>query len=123
MEKAGTSMTETGSPSRGRWRGTGIYWGLIAGLVIAAAVVIGITQNSQRVDVKYLVWKGHAPLAVVLLATVVVTVALTAVAGVLWRRARRHQLTQRDELKNLRAAQPPSAADATTLPVGHATQN
>ena len=95
-------MTETGSSQRERWRGTGIYWGLILGLAMAAAVVVGVTQNSQRVEVKYLVWEGQAALAVVLLATVVATVALTTLAGVVWRRSRRRRLTQRDELQSLR---------------------
>ena len=59
-------MAETGSPKRERWRGTGIYWGLIVGLIMAAAVVVGVTQNSQRVQVRFLVWDGHPALAVVL---------------------------------------------------------
>jgi uncharacterized integral membrane protein len=109
-------MAEIGSPQRERWRGTGIYWGLIVGLILAAAVVVGVTQNSQRVEVKYLVWEGHASLAVVLLATVVVTVALTTVAGVVWRRSRRRRLTQQDELQSLRAVEPTSASDAPSTP-------
>jgi uncharacterized integral membrane protein len=103
-------MAETGSPPRGRRRGSGIHWGLIVGLIMAAAVVVGVMQNSQRVEVKYLVWEGHASLAVVLLATVVATVALTTVAGVVWRRRRRRRLTQRDELQRLRAGAPSTPA-------------
>lgn len=118
-------MADTEAPQRGRWRGTGIYWGLIAGLIMAAAVVVGVTQNSQRVEVKYVVWDGHASLAVVLLATVVATVALTTAAGALWRRSRRNRLTQRDELQSLRAVAQTSAPDAlsTPAPVDRAKQD
>lgn len=101
-------MTGTGSAERQRWRGTGIYWGLIAGLVLAAAVIVGIVQNSQQVEVKYLGWTGHASLAVVLLAAVVATVALSTVTGVGWRRSRRQRLAQRDELEQRREETPGS---------------
>ena len=106
-------MTPTSRPSdlrRTSWRGTGIYWSLVAGLVVAAGVIVGIVQNSQTVDDKYLLWAGQTSLAVILLATVVVTVALTALAGVAWRRRRRGQLARGAELTHLRGIAARSAA-------------
>jgi len=87
-------------------------WALVAGLLAALAVIIGIVQNSQNVVVQYLGWTGHIPLAVLLLITVLTTVALTALAGAVWRRARRRQLTGRAELNHLRAAAEASAVEA-----------
>lgn len=85
-------------------RGTGLSWGLIAGLILAVGIVIGVVQNSQGADVHYLVWTGHASLAVLLLATIVATVALSALAALVWRRNRRRELTGRVELEELRGA-------------------
>jgi uncharacterized integral membrane protein len=87
---------------RRQFRGTGLYWTLILALVVAVAIVIGIIQNSQGVRLKFLGWAGNPPLAVVLLATIVLTVALTSLVGVIWRRRRRHQLTDSVELRELR---------------------
>ena len=88
---------------RRQWRGTGLYWSLILALVVAAALIVGIIQNSQEVRLKYLAWEGNVPLIVVLLGTVVLTVALTSLVGLIWRRRRRHQLTEALELRELRA--------------------
>ncbi len=79
---------------RRQFRGTGLYWTLILTLVVAAAIIIGIIQNSQGVTLKYLAWTGRLSLAVALLATIVLIVALTSLVGVIWRRRRRHQLTE-----------------------------
>jgi len=92
---------DNGAPRR-QFRGTGLYWMLILTLVVAVAIIIGIVQNSQGVRLSYLAWTGRLSLAVALLATVVLTVALTSLAGVIWRRRRRHQLTDTVELRELR---------------------
>jgi len=75
-------------------------------LILAIAVIIGIVQNSRRVEISYLVWTGQPSLAVVLMVTVVATVTLTTVVGVVWRRSRRGHLTHRDELEHLREVEP-----------------
>jgi len=87
---------------RRQFRGTGLYWTLILTLVVAVAIIIGIVQNSQGVRLSYLAWTGSLSLAVALLVTVVLTVALTSLAGVIWRRRRRHQLTDSVELRERR---------------------
>ena len=87
---------------RRQFRGTGLSWTLVLALVVAAAIVVGVIQNSHGVRLDYLVWHGSVPLIAVLLATVVLTVALTSLVGVIWRRRRRHQLTESSELHELR---------------------
>ena len=103
---------------RRQFRGTGLYWTLILTLVVAVAIIIGIVQNSQGVRLSYLAWTGSLSLAVALLVTVVLTVALTSLAGVIWRRRRRHQLTDTVELRELRghAQAQPVAVRAGDLP-------
>ncbi len=101
-----------------QFRGTGLYWTLILTLVVAVAIIVGIVQNSQGVRLSYLAWTGSLSLAVALLATVVLTVALTSLAGVIWRRRRRNQLTDTVELRELRgrALAQPVVARAGDLP-------
>ena len=99
--------TGRGPGGRREFRGTGLHWSLIAGLVLAVAILIGIVQNSQQVELRYLAWSGHVPLFVILLATVVLVVALDEVVGLVWRWRRRRHLTQREEMLELRAQPAP----------------
>lgn len=104
--------TRTGNNGvRREFRGTGLYWSLLLGLILAAVILIGIVQNSQSVQVQYLVWRLNTPLIVVLLVTIAASVLLTALVGVAWRRRRRRQLADREELRGLRIriARPASA--------------
>lgn len=87
---------------RRQFRGTGLSWSLVLALVMAVAIVVGIIQNSHGVQLDYLVWHGSVPLIAVLLATIVLTVALTSLVGMIWRRRRRHQLGDSAELQELR---------------------
>jgi uncharacterized integral membrane protein len=108
--------TQGAGPRPGRrreFRGTGVHWSLVAGLVLAVAILIGIIQNSQQVELRYLVWSGHVPLLVILLATVVLVVALDEVLGLVWRWRRRRLLTQREQLLALRAQPGPQTGPET----------
>ncbi len=62
-------------------------FGLVAGLVLAAAIVILIVQNTQSVTVRWLVLDGQQPLWAVLVITGLAGVALAKLAGL----ARRHR--------------------------------
>lgn len=101
---------------RRQFRGTGLSWTLVLALVVAAAIVVGVIQNSHGVRLDYLVWHGSVPLIAVLLATVVLTVALTSLVGVIWRGRRRHHLTNSAELEQLRGQAKPQ--DAAGRPAG-----
>ena len=96
-----TAKTEDKSARR-EFHGTGMYWSLLLGLILAIAILIGIIQNAQSVQLKYLVWDLSTPLIVVLLVTIFASVLLTALVGVTWRHRRRRQLTDREELRGLR---------------------
>ncbi len=64
-----------GSRTSGAWIGLG----LIAILLIL--LIIFIAQNTQKVQVSFLGWDGHTPLAVAILASVVVGLVVASIAG------------------------------------------
>lgn len=98
------------------FRGTGIYWRLLLAFVIAIAILVGIIQNSQTIELKYLGWDLRTPLIVVLLGTIVATALAGTLIGVEWRRRRRRQLTEAEELRDLRGR---FGEAATSTPTGH----
>lgn len=83
--------------------GTGLFWTLILGLLLAAALVIFIFQNTQDVEVEWLGFDFTAPLIGLLLATALIAVIIDQIAGVMLRRRRRRARTEREELKRLQA--------------------
>ena len=103
---------------RREYRGTGLYWSLVGAAVLGVAILIGIVQNGQTVELKYLAWDVRTPLIVVLLIAITATAVLTELVGMIWRRRRRRQLTEHEELQELRTlgvapamAPPPPAAE------------
>ena len=108
--------TRTGdNGGRREFHGTGLYWSLVLGLILATVILIGIVQNSQSVQVQYLVWRLNTPLIVVLLVTIVASILLAVLVGVAWRHRRRRQLADREELRGLRGhnTSPASATSET----------
>lgn len=87
--------------------GTGLFWTLILGLLLAAALVILIFQNSQDVEVRWLGFDFTAPLIGLLLGTALVAVIIDQIAGLVLRRRRRRARTDREELKRLEAKRVP----------------
>ena len=87
------------SGAQRQFRSTGRYWTLILALVVAVAIIVGLLQKSPEVRLKYLAWNLNMPLAVVLPSTMILIVALTSLVAVIWRRRRRHQLTDSVELR------------------------
>ena len=83
--------------------GTGLFWTLILGLLLAAALVIFIFQNTQDVEVEWLGFDFTAPLIGLLLGTALIAVIIDEIAGVVLRRRRRRARTEREELKRLQA--------------------
>ena len=104
------------------FHGTGLYWSLLLGLIVATVILIGIVQNSQSVQVQYLVWHLNTPLIVVLLVTIVASVLLSALVGVAWRHRRRRQLADREELRGLRGRVARSASATSETPTLERTQ-
>lgn len=85
--------------------GTGLFWGLVLATVLTVIVIILAAQNIQQVTVKFLTFEGGAPLIAVLLASLLVGVILDEIVGWAYRARRRRILTEKEELKRLRAAQ------------------
>lgn len=99
-------------------RGTGLYWSVLVTFLLAVAILIGIIQNLQTVELKYLGWDLRTPLVVVLLVTVLAAVLLAALVGVSWRHRRRRQLADRDELRELRHRTDESVATTSEPSLG-----
>ena len=83
--------------------GTGLFWGLIVGALLTVIVIILAAQNTQQVTVKFLPFEIGTPLIVVLLVALLVGVILDEIVGWAYRARRRRSLTDREELKRLRA--------------------
>jgi uncharacterized integral membrane protein len=59
-------------------------WVALIGLVVVLLLlVVFVAQNTQHVQVSFLGWKGHPPLAVALLIAVVAGLAIAVSAGTL----------------------------------------
>jgi len=94
------------------WRGRGVWWTFAAALVLVAAIIIAIAQNSGSVRVHYLVWGSSVSLIVVVLTTALATILLDQAGGLLWRRRRRARIARQHELQQLRAERRLVAAPA-----------
>jgi uncharacterized integral membrane protein len=77
-------------------------WGLVMFLVLIALVVVFAVQNTADVPLEFLGWNGSYPLAVVIIAVILVTVVLDEILGVFLRRRRRRRIAEKEELRRLR---------------------
>ncbi|MFH1330086.1 MAG: lipopolysaccharide assembly protein LapA domain-containing protein [Actinomycetota bacterium] len=83
--------------------GTGLFWGLVIGALLTVVIIILAAQNIQEVTVEFLPFEIRTPLIVVLLASLLVGVILDEIIGWAYRAHRRRTLTEREELRRLRA--------------------
>lgn len=109
-------------------RGTGLLWGFVLAVPLAAALIVFIAQNTQQVSVHWTVWRVDTSLAVVVLVTILAAVLLAEIVGVVWRLRRRRLLTRHETL-NARLAQraeepetTPPPAPATGAPGGETAE-
>lgn len=106
------------------YRGTGVWPAVVIGLVLAAALVIFIAQNTHVIALDFLWFDFRTSPAVLVLATGLIAVVGAVVAGAWLRVRRRRHLQQREELERLRREPPISAVrsttvDETTVPADH----
>jgi uncharacterized integral membrane protein len=107
-EPAAPTPHETAEPleapaeRRAEFVGTGMFWGLLVGIVLAIAVIGFSAQNTQSVTVKVIVWEWSSPLFVVILVSVIVGIVLAEAVGLVYRARRRRRLADRAELQRLR---------------------
>jgi uncharacterized integral membrane protein len=64
-----------------RSRTSGAWVSVVALAALLLLLVIFIGQNTQKVQVSFLFWDGHAPLAVSLLVAALIGILLAVVAG------------------------------------------
>lgn len=82
--------------------GTGLFWGLIVGIVLAVVVITLAAQNTDTILVSFLGWDFSTPLIVVFLGALLIGVVLDELFGLVYRKRRRRTLRERDELQRLR---------------------
>lgn len=90
------------APAERVFVGTGLFWGLIIGLILAVAVVILVAQNTGTVTISFLGWDFSTSLIVVILGSLLIGVLLDELFGLVYRKRRRQTLRDRDQLKRLK---------------------
>ena len=85
--------------------GTGVMPAVVIGIVLAAAVIAFIAQNTKRVDLKWLWIDFRTTPGVLALIALFLGVVAAVVIGAAIRRNRRTRLNEREELARLRARQ------------------
>ena len=89
-------------PDPGDEPASGLPWGALIALVGIAITVVFAVQNTDPVPVTFLWMDGEYPLALVILITAAVTVLLTWLVGVAYRRRRKRRRAEQQELKRYR---------------------
>lgn len=82
--------------------GTGLFWGLIVGVILALAVVILASQNTGTVTISFLNWEFSTPLIVLILGSLLIGIVVDELFGLVYRKRRRRTLGEREELRRLR---------------------
>jgi uncharacterized integral membrane protein len=80
--------------------GTGLFWGLIVGIVLAVAVIVLAAQNTDRAAIAFLGWDFSTPLIAMILASLVVGVIFDELFGLVYRARRRKTLSDRATQQN-----------------------
>jgi uncharacterized integral membrane protein len=83
--RTGSGFQPLSTPSRR------IDFGVLAAIVVTAALLIFIVQNTDQIEVTWLFFDADAPLWVVIVVTAVLSVALAQLVLLLWRRRRRRR--------------------------------
>ncbi len=82
--------------------GTGLFWGLIVGVMLALVVVVLAAQNTGTITISFLGWDFSTPLIVLILGALLIGVVVDELFGLVYRKRRRRTLRERDELKRQR---------------------
>jgi uncharacterized integral membrane protein len=85
--------------------GTGLFWGLIVGVILAVAVIILAAQNTRTATISFLGWDFSTPLIVLILGSLLIGIVLDELFGLVYRRRRRRTLRDKDQLERLREEQ------------------
>lgn len=85
--------------------GTGLFWGLIVGVVLAIGVLILAAQNTASITVAFLGWDFSTPLIVLILGALLIGVVFDELFGLFYRTRRRRTQRDRDHLERLQQPQ------------------
>ncbi len=85
--------------------GTGLFWGLIVGVVLAIGVIILAAQNTANITMAFTGWEFSTPLIVIVLGALLIGVVLDELFGLFYRARRRRTQRDRDQLERLRQSQ------------------
>jgi len=85
--------------------GTGLFWGLIIGVVLAIGVLILAAQNTDSITVTFMAWDFSTPLIVLILGAILIGVVFAELFGLFYRTKRRRTQRDRDHLERLQQSQ------------------
>ncbi len=85
--------------------GTGLFWGLIIGVVLAIGVLILAAQNTASITVTFMAWDFATPLIVLILGAVLIGVVFAELFGLVYRKRRRRTQRDRDHLVRLQQSE------------------
>ena len=85
--------------------GTGLFWGLIIGVVLAIGVLILAAQNTDSITVTFMAWDFSTPLIVLILGAILIGVVFDELFGLFYRTRRRRTQRDRDHLERLQQSQ------------------
>jgi len=85
------------------YKGAGVRWGLLGGLVLAVLIIVLAVQNTDDVEFAFLTFSITAPLSAVILGTAVIAVVIDELAGWIWGIRKRRGLRSKEELKQFKA--------------------
>jgi uncharacterized integral membrane protein len=74
-----------------------IPWGAVLLLIWAVALIVFSVQNAEDTTVEFLAWEWQMPVALLVMVTALVTLILTFLGGVIYRRRRRKLQAMKDE--------------------------
>ena len=85
--------------------GTGLFWGLIVGVVLAIGVLVLVAQNTDSIVVTFMGWDFSTPLIAIILGAVLIGVVFDELFGLFYRTRRRRMQRDRDHLDRLQQSQ------------------
>jgi uncharacterized integral membrane protein len=97
-----TSEGPTEPDTRVEYRGAGVMWGAIALFVTLVLLIVLVFQNTHDVAYEVFWVDAEAPLALIIVIVVALTVVASEAIGLVWRRRSRARRREHDELQRLR---------------------
>lgn len=77
----GGAIEVTSLPGESRTRLSGAWTAVVFGLIVLVVILVFILQNQRSVDVTFLVFSGHLPLAVALLFAMILGALIIVAFG------------------------------------------